>query len=178
MGLPKIGSLLFALVLTLSISSVARADAVSFQNVVAIQGNTRVDLSSNPNVSLIGPEVNFLVDIAGATPDAGINSLRVTFLEAGHPGTAETFRVPLFDGLPSDYSQLFKYSANSPTFQGAPVVLTVELLDGLSGSVLQSAEYNFLVVQPVPEPATISLLTLGMFGLYRRGKRKGADLVD
>ena len=151
--------------------SIVKADPVSFQNVVAIQGSNRINLASNPSVSLLGPEINFLLDITNATPANGVNTLRTTFLEQGQTGVSETFRVPLFDGI-SDYSQLFKYTAKNPSLSGVPVVLTVEIIDGVSQQTLQSGRYEFRVTQPVPEPATISLLSFGLAGLYTRHRRK------
>jgi hypothetical protein len=172
MGVSKFSFLLIFVTSLFLVPSVVKADPVSFQNVVAIQGSSRIDLASNPNVSLIGPEINFLVDITGATPANGINTLRVTFLEAGQLGVSELFRVPLFDGLPDDYSQLFKFTAKNPSIQGVPVILTVELLDGISKETLTSRQYEFRVAQPVPEPAAMSLMAIGLVSLYKRRKRR------
>jgi hypothetical protein len=60
----------------------------------------------------------------------------------------------------------------NPTVQGVPVVLSVQLVDGLSGDILESGQYEFRVTQPVPEPAALSLMTLGLLSLYRLRKRK------
>ena len=172
MSVSKFSFLFLLFTLALLVPKIAKADPVSFQNVVALHGASRVDLESNPNTSLIGPEINFLVDITGASPANGINTLKLTFRESGQPDVTGSFRVPLFDGLPADYSQLFSFRAMNPTVQGVPVVLSVQLVDGLSGDILQSGQYEFRVTQPVPEPAALSLMTLGLLSLYGLRKRK------
>jgi hypothetical protein len=68
MSVSKFSFLFLLFTLALLVPKIAKADPVSFQNVVALQGASRIDLESNPNTSLIGPEINFLVDITGASP--------------------------------------------------------------------------------------------------------------
>lgn len=161
------------LVLGLLSTSNVMADPVNFSNVVALQnGSTRVNLAGNSGVTLFGPNVDFLVDINGATPAAGVHTLRLTFQEDGLTPIVKTFRVPLFDGLPADYSQLFDFKAQNPTFAGTPVILTVALLNDLSGALIQQQTFEFKVAQPVPEPATSSLLVLGLVGIIARRKSR------
>ena len=169
----KIKITIATVVLALASVISARADTVSFVNVVALQnaGFTRVDLSSTPNVILFGPQVSFLVDIVGATPSAGIHTLRLTFNEGGGVRT-ENLRVPLFDGLPPDYSQQFSFNSQNPSFLGTPVLLTIDLLNDSSGAILQTGTYSFTVASPVPEPTTVSLLVLGLLGLAAKKRRR------
>jgi PEP-CTERM motif len=150
----------------------AKADTVSFSSVAAFQGGSITDLAANPGATLYGSTIDFRLDIHGATPAAGFNTLQITFAETGKLPVIQTFDVPLFDGLPADYSQLFSFQPNNPTFGGTLTTLTVTLLSGASGPVIQSQTYTFNSAQPVPEPATVSFLVLGMGGLLSRKYRR------
>jgi hypothetical protein len=173
MHFSRIGIIFGAFVLGLIPTSNVKADPVTFSNVVALQnGSTRVALANNSGITLLGPQIDFLVDISGATPAAGVHTLRLTFQEANLTPVIQTFRVPLFDGLPADYSQLFAFQAQNPSFAGTPVVLTVALLNDVSGEIIQRQMYEFKVAQAVPEPATSSLLVLGVMGMLARRKSR------
>ena len=155
--------LIAALLVILTSSSIAVADPLSFGNVVALQngGATRIDLLSNP--TLIGPKIDFLVDIFGATGNSG-STLLVSFTQAGFTPLVQTFNVPFADGLPPDYTQIFSFTAQNTSFQGTPATLTVNLRDG-SLVTLASQTYRFRVADPIPEPTSSSLLILGALGL-------------
>ncbi len=64
-----------------------KADPLFFSNVVALQngGATRVDLFSNPGITLLGPQISFLVDITGTLPPGGTDTLSITYNQAGSP---------------------------------------------------------------------------------------------
>ena len=171
MKLKRLGIIVGSLILSFAALSTAKADTVSFSNVVVLTGGSSVNLASSPNIVLAGHKINFSLDIHGATPAAGVNSLQITFQEFGQPAVAQTFQVPLFSGLPSDYSQLFDFQASNPTFGGTPVALTLSLLNN-SGALIQTQTYNFTVSQPIPEPATACLFTMGLIGLLSRKKRR------
>lgn len=157
-----------SLLLSLVAFSSAKADPVSFSNVVALPN---LSLASSPNIPTVTPDVNFSLDIHGAGPQADAIQLQLSFQESGQSALTQNFAVPLFDGL-TDYTQIFEFQVQNPTFGGTPVTLTVRLVNILSGAILQSQTYNFSVSQPVPEPATISLLALGVVGLISRKKRR------
>jgi hypothetical protein len=176
MYLSRIGILIGALILGTLASTTVLADGVSFDNVVAVQNGNRIDLATNQGTTLNGTQLDFLLDIHGATPAAGVHTLRVIFEETGAPPLTQTFRVPLFDGLPPDYSQLFSFQVTNPSFNGTPVMLTVQLLEDLSGAIIQRQVYNFNVAQPVPEPATSTLLALSVAGLIARRRSRKRSL--
>lgn len=164
----KIALFFVSVLLSLVAFSTAKADPVSFSNVVALPN---INLASNPNLLTATPQLNFSLDIHGAGAQADAMQLQLSFHESGQSALTQNFVVPLFDGL-SDYTQLFNFQAQNPTFGGTPVTLTVSLVNTLNGAILQSQTYNFTVSQPVPEPATISLLALGVAGLLSRKKRR------
>jgi hypothetical protein len=158
----------------------AKAEALTFSNVVALQnnGSTRVDLLSNPGVTIIGPRISFLVDIEGALP-AGVTSLlRITYTEAGSAPIVQTFTIPAFGSVPPPYSQLFTINSPGATIQGTPATLTISIINSPGFSVspgpghFVTHTYSFNVAQPVPEPATVVLLGSGVMGLWARARRR------
>jgi hypothetical protein len=156
----------------------ASADPVTFSNVVALQdsGATHIDLFSQPGVTLIGPKVNFLVDINGTIPADPQQTLVVTFTEAGQAPVTQTFQ--LFSGVPTPYSFLFSVTALGATAQGTPATLTIDIIGSnpdfinpVTGKGQNSYTYNFKIAQPVPEPASMVLMSLGIFGLVEKRRR-------
>ena len=163
----------------------ASADPVWFSNVVALQNNSsiKVDLFSNPSTTLFGPQVSFLVDIAGTIPpNAPPQSLRVTFTEAGQLAVIQTFSIPAFGVVPPPYTQLFTLTALGANMQGVAATLTIDIIGSSpdfmipggpgAGQQVDSFTYNFKVAEPVPEPTTMILLGTGLVGVVTRVRRK------
>jgi len=154
----------------------ARADSITFSNVVALQnnGSTRVDLLSNPGITIIGPRISFLVDIKGTLPAGATSLLQITYAESGSAPIVQTFTIPAFGSVPPPYSQLFTINSPGATVSGTPATLTIRIINPPGFSVLPGSgdfvlqTYSFNVTQPVPEPATMILFGTGVVGLLTR----------
>jgi hypothetical protein len=172
-----------------------RADPLLFSNVTALQnnGSTRVDLFSNPGTILIGPRISFLVDITGTLPPSGTDMLIVTYSQAGQPSITQGFQIPFFGTIPPPVTLIFSITPLA-SFQGTPVTLTIDLVNSVpdfiipsgpgAGVRVNSFSYTFSVADPVPEPATLSLLGAGITGLLaghrkrRQTAKKAAALLS
>ena len=175
-------TLLFVAIILMAEAGAVRADPLSFGNVIALQNNglTRVDLFSNPSTTLLGPRFTFLVDITGTLPTAGTDMLVVTYSQAGQPSITQGFQVPFFGTIPPPVTLVFSISPLT-SLQGRPVTLTLDLVNSFpdftipsgpdAGDRVNSFSYTFNVAEPVPEPATLSLLGAGITGLLA-GHRK------
>ncbi len=182
--MPQFRNFILTLVLLLSCVAAceasAKADTLTFSNVVALQnnGSTRVDLLSNPGVTIIGPRISFLVDITGSLPAGTSSILQITYTEAGSAPIVQTFTIPAFGSVPPPYSQLFTINSPGANGQGVPATLTISIINAPGLSVSPGAghfvthTYTFNVAQPVPEPATLGLLGSGVIGLWARRRRR------
>jgi hypothetical protein len=160
------------------------ADPLSFSNVVALQnsGSTTVDLFSNPNTTLTGPTISFLVDITGTLPQNGFDTLLITYAEEGSAPVTQSFQSP-FMGVNPPFSLLFSVTAINPTIQGTMATLTLDLINsspdfvvpgGARGGQLDDSQsFTFKVAEPVPEPATLLLLSTACVGAIARLRRRG-----
>jgi hypothetical protein len=175
-----------ALLFVLAFSSIEKvqADPLTFSNVVALQnnGSTRVDLFSNPGTTLVGPQVSFLVDISGMLPAGGLDTLRITYTEAGRAQTVQSFQIPAFGTVQPPFTLIFSVASWGSSPQGVLGSLTVDLLQSSpdfvipggpnAGQRVDSYTYLFRVAQPVPEPATILTFGTALVALAGRARKK------
>jgi len=157
----------------------AKADPVSFSNVVALQNSgNRVDLFSNPGTTLVGPQISFLVDITGNLAPGTDYSLLVTYVEAGGATLTQTFEIPAFGSIPPPFTQLFTFTSQAANYQGVMASLTIDIIGSApdfvipsgpnAGHRVDSYTYHFNVAQPVPEPVSLLLFGTGVLGLWRK----------
>jgi PEP-CTERM motif len=171
--------LLASAVFCLSAHSV-RADGLYFSNAVALQdgGFSRVDLLTHPGVTLVGPQVSFLIDVTMLPSGVPVDSLLVTYNETGSAPITQLFQMPLFGIVQPPFTLLFTINSPGANSGGVPATLTLDLLQSSpdfiipGGPTANSYTYSFNVAQPTPEPATIVLLGMGLAGLGNQIRRR------
>jgi hypothetical protein len=163
----------------------AKADPLTFSNVVALQNNatTGVDLFSNPGTTLLGPQLSFLVDITGILPAGVTNTLLITYVEAGGTPITKSFLIPAFGNIQPPFTQLFTITSPGATFEGVMAVLTIDIIGSSpdfvipggpnAGQMVDSYTYTFNVAKPVPEPVSLILFGTGMIGVWRKASKPG-----
>ena len=176
--------LLFLGILILVGAKGTQADPLFFSNVSAQQNNgtTVVDLFSNPGVTLVGPQITFVVDITGNLNPGMTDTLTVTYSEAGGAPIVQSFQIPLFGSVQPPFTLVFSVTSLAPSFAGTPATLTLDLLSSNpdfiipsgsnAGQQVNSYTYGFNVSEPIPEPATLTLLGAGLAGLFARARRR------
>src|SRR5215510_2507721 len=123
-------ALVILLGLFLCTGSEAKADSLTFSNVVALQNNgfDKIDLFAHPSSVLVGPQISFLVDIKGdLTP--GVNTLLVTYQEVGSAPIVQTLQIPAFGVVPPPYTQLFTITSPKASLAGVGAILTLDIVN-------------------------------------------------
>jgi hypothetical protein len=108
--------------------------------------------------------------------------LLVTYSQAGQPSITQGFQIPFFGTIPPPVTLVFSITPLGTSFQGTPATLTLDLVNSFpdftipggpgAGQRVNSFSYTFNVAEPVPEPATLSLLGAGITGLLARHRRR------
>ncbi len=170
--------------IVLAFATSTKGDPLLFSNVAALQnnGSTRVDLFSNPGATLQGPQISFLVDVTGTLPPGTTNILQITYSEAGSAPIVQSFQIPVFGTIQPPFTLLFTITSPGATYTGVSGTLTIDILGSSpdfiipggpnAGNMVDSFSYSFNVARPVPEPATVSLMLVGISGLVANAKRR------
>src|SRR5690348_13029946 len=183
---------LFLVTCGLFCATPAKADGLLFSDVrLHLLGTTPpagIDLFANQGIVITSPMNIAIVSIPvlGTLP-AGGDTLRLTVIATNENGTfvltnpnPASLNIPI-NLLNVNGTQVTGFTL-PPSFQGTTITLTVDLLNTSpdfiipsgpnAGQAVDSFTYTFTVVEPVPEPATLVLLTTGMAGIgvnrYRR----------
>ena len=133
-----------------------------------------VDLFEQPGATVVAEDgdISIFVTIAGALPPGGTDILRLTLASSAIATVVQEIPIPLpgFD-TPPPFTVLPRFFL--PTlYQPVPFLLTVDLLGSApdftapsgpqAGARMDSYTYEFSVVQPVPEPASVALVATGL----------------
>jgi len=161
-----------------------KADPLFFSNVTAFQNNdtVQVDLFSNPGITLFGTNLTFSVDVTGTLSTGTFDILRITYTELGSSPVIQEFQIPLFGSVQPPFSLVFSVFSPGSNPQGVPATLTIDLLNSApdfvrpsgpnQGQTDNSQTYTFIVAQPVPEPATLSVLFGGLVAVGIKVRRR------
>ena len=174
--------LLLAIILGAA-ATVSHADPLTFSNVNVLQngGNTSINLASNSGVTLTGSQLTFTIDVAGSLPPGGTDMLSVTFQDSQGGFVIQQIGIPVFGSVNPPFTLFVTINVPTLSFSPIPATLTVDLLNSNPDFVIpatqmpsNSATFSFNVVQPVPEPATLTMLAGGISAFmfrYRKSRK-------
>ena len=174
--------LLLAIILGAA-ATVSQADPLTFSNVNVLQngGNTSINLASNSGVTLTGSQLTFTIDVAGSLPPGGTDTLSVTFQDSQGGFVIQQIGIPVFGSVNPPFTLFVTINVPTLSFSPIPATLTVDLLNSNPDFVIpatqmpsNSATFSFNVVQPVPEPATLTMLAGGISAFmfrYRKSRK-------
>ena len=178
----KIRILLLAVILGAA-ATVGHADPLTFSNVNVLQnsGNTSINLASNSGVTVTGSQLTFTIDVTGSLPPGGTDTLSVTFQDSLGGFVIQQIGIPVFGSVNPPFTLFVTINVPTLSFNAIPATLTVDLLNSNPDFVVpatqlpaNSATFSFNVVQPVPEPATLTLLGGGISAFvfrYRKSRK-------
>ena len=179
----KIRILLLAIILGAA-ATVSHADPLTFSNVSVLQnsGNTSVNLAASPGITLSGSQLTFTVDVTGTLPPGGTDTLSVTFQDSQGGLVVQQIGIPVFGSVNPPFTLFVTINVPTFSFVAIPATLTIDLLNSNPDFVIPATQmstnsftFSFNVVQPVPEPATLTLFAGGISALvfrYRKSRKK------
>ena len=79
-------------------------------------------------MTLLGPQISFLVDITGSLPPGNTNTLLITYLQAGGTPLTQMFQIPAFGSIQPPFTQLFTFISPGASYQGVMATLTIDII--------------------------------------------------
>jgi PEP-CTERM motif len=173
----RIGTIFGSIILALAAFSSAKADPLFFSNVMAVHnGGAQVGMFANPGQTLFGPQLTFSIDVTGTLPVNGVDTLQVTFTQAGSQPIVQSFQIPVFGTVDPPFTLQVTFITPIISFQPIAATLTIDLLNSSpdfvipsgpnAGQTTNSFTHNFNVAQPVPEPTSLAIAGIGIASLF------------
>jgi hypothetical protein len=137
---------------------------------------------------LDGNQLTLAIDISGALPPGGTDTLVVTYQDTLGALITQQFAIPVLGVIHPPTTVLVNINVPILSFVAIPATLTVDLLNSspdfiipTSQTAVNSYTYSFNVAQPVPEPAMLVLFGGGASTLlfkYRRTRKHKKSCAD
>jgi hypothetical protein len=169
---------------------VASADPIEFSNVGAAPVGVApfIDLFQNPGITFMlsaskeERALVFAIQLSDVVPPGFTDTLQLRLTSAGTTPVVQEIHVSAPDpDLHPPFFTLFSHFF-PPNYKPRPYQLTVDLLNSSpdfripsgprAGQLVDSFTYDFNVVNPVPEPASLVLCGSGIAGLFLAKRRR------